>query len=359
MVEICQTGGLLTHTLARNYDVMNTDVEIKLDKLRSDYTGFVGQSFNHFLCPIIFKDEDVEICKAHIINQAFPNSSRAWTVQRKDVDGFFGSIFEADFIAVLYNENPSLGDTIANKKLSRLFKPEILFDGKSVDFFLARGNIPENFTKVEFDNDGEEVDLVIKMSPEDVQSASNREWEISVSKDVRISALVSLIKSAHLSLFELLGYRYAFSVGGYYVGKNILGDFYLINRERSKAAVLINAYSFFREFAHMVRPIQELDIELAGTITDRFVFACLGRNNQPWALMVFVKISESMHAVLIPIFDDAEMVNTYLQFMQNENDNLDVALCQFEQDHWKLDKNIVRIIWPKDGILYPESNFSG
>ena len=156
---------------------MNSGIEYKLNKLKTDYYQNIGQSFDHFFCPIMFKDEDVELCKAHVINQAFPNSSRAWTVQRKDIDGFFGANFEADSFAVLYKENQFFGDTITDRKLSNLFKPEILLDGNPVDFFKAQGEVPANFTRIEFDNEGELVHLDLKMSPENVQSFSDHEWE--------------------------------------------------------------------------------------------------------------------------------------------------------------------------------------
>jgi hypothetical protein len=46
------------------------------------------------------------------------------------------------------------------------------------------------------------------MHPEDVSAAVGQKWEIEISKDVRIPALVSLIKAAHLTFFEMLGYRF-------------------------------------------------------------------------------------------------------------------------------------------------------
>ncbi len=61
-----------------------------------------------------------------------------------------------------------------------------------------------------------------------------------------------------------------------------------------------------------------------------------------------------MHAVLVPIFDNAEMVKTYLNFLSNQNDYIDVSLCKYENDHWNIDKKVIRLHWPKDGVLYPK-----
>jgi len=72
---------------------MDQEVEQKLETLRSDYTEVAGKPFLHFLCPMLFRDEDVALCRAHIVNAAFPDSSRSSTVQRADVDNCYGHAF--------------------------------------------------------------------------------------------------------------------------------------------------------------------------------------------------------------------------------------------------------------------------
>jgi hypothetical protein len=67
------------------------------------------------------------------------------------------------------------------------------------------------------------------MHPTNVLTAAGKHWEIEISRDVRIPMMVSVIKAAHLTLFEMLGYRYALSLAGYFVGRQILGEFYLQN----------------------------------------------------------------------------------------------------------------------------------
>ena len=55
----------------------------------------MGEPFHHFYCPVLFLDDEAELCKAHIVNAVFAGSTR-WTVQRKDVDNFYGHVFESD-----------------------------------------------------------------------------------------------------------------------------------------------------------------------------------------------------------------------------------------------------------------------
>lgn len=97
---------------------MKDFVKSKLEKFRVNYTQITGQPFTHFFCPILFRDDNVPFSQAHIINYAFPNSSRSWTVQRSDVDNFYGSNFEADFISIQYKtDNISPSDVLINKTL--------------------------------------------------------------------------------------------------------------------------------------------------------------------------------------------------------------------------------------------------
>ena len=76
---------------------MNKDLQKRVEILREDYRRFSHKPFVHFYCPILHVDEPAELQKGHIINEAFSDSSRAWVVQRKDVDNFFASPFESDF----------------------------------------------------------------------------------------------------------------------------------------------------------------------------------------------------------------------------------------------------------------------
>jgi hypothetical protein len=55
-----------------------------------------GNPFKCFYCPILQTDEETELCMGHIVNKSIPNSCRKCVVQRKDVDGFYGVVVEAE-----------------------------------------------------------------------------------------------------------------------------------------------------------------------------------------------------------------------------------------------------------------------
>ena len=47
---------------------MNASDFKKLEGLRSDYQTVTGFPFEKFYCPILFRDENVELCRAHLVN---------------------------------------------------------------------------------------------------------------------------------------------------------------------------------------------------------------------------------------------------------------------------------------------------
>jgi hypothetical protein len=333
---------------------MSEEIDAKITRLRDDFKKVKGYSFNHFFCPILFKDEETELCKGHIINQAFRDSARTWTVQRKDVDGFYGEYFESDFISLEYKiEKLTPLDAITTPSLAKKLKPKILIDNEPVDYFSAKQNSQSNFTRIDIENNSKYANLVLKLSPEEVEAALNRNWEIEINADIQLAALVSLIKSAYLTLFELLGYFYVHSLGGYFVGWQILGEFFIKNQGKVKAEIIENARSFFGEFINMVRPIESLAIDIKGTITDKLLFVCKS-NHVYWAFIVFIRTSKKLHAVMIPVFDKPENVILFTDFLKRkEKTHITGNFCRFDKSkkQWEIDKTSHSLIWIK-------SNFS-
>ena len=329
-------------------------VKAKLDKLRDDYAQNSGQPFKYFYCPILYRDEKKPLCMAHIVNKAFPNSSRAWTVQREDVDNFYGSKFESDFTVIKHSGKYTPDEVLSDKHLSKILKPKILLNDNPIDYYYTENNIPDQFSPAIIGKNGQTSKFALKIAPEAVMNEIESDWEIDISRDLRLSALVSLIKSAHLTLFEMLGYKYVLSAGGNFVGQHIIGKFFEQNKSKAKAEVLENALTFFRDFAHMVRPLQSKNNGFKGTISDNQLLACRDANNNIWALIVFIRTNKNLHAVLIPIFDNVETIPKFINFLKSEKETIDVNFCRFKIENWELSKKSIKLTWPKTGILYPE-----
>jgi hypothetical protein len=330
---------------------LDSDVEQKLHWLRSDYEAVVGHSFSHFYCPILYRDEDVELCKAHIINRSFEASSRKWTTQRKDVDNFFGSVFEGDFGAMKHHGGELSEKVLLDPDLSKQLRPKILLGGEEIQHFLAQGPVPRDFTEVVVAHSDGPVRLGLKIHPDDALAATGKGWEIAVEKDVRLPALASLLKAAHLTLFELLGYRYALSAGGHFLGRTVLGDFFLQHRGFSKAEVLLAAASHFGRFANMMRPVLDPPAENEGTITDHDVFLCRCTDETPWAFIVFVRTSDLLHAVVVPVLESASASERFVTFLRGDGCALRGNRCRFEGDKWLGARQSEVLTWPKADFL--------
>src|SRR5258705_7940142 len=334
---------------------MKDFVKIKLEELRADYSEVKGEPFSHFYCPILFQDEDQPLCEAHIINQAFTNSARATTVQRADVDSFYGSRFESDFLDVQRHRERSTAEIVTDKALSRRFSSKIWLENKPVDFFFGSKGMPAQFTPVDLGDVKLSVPFGLKMHPTDVKAAQGKQWEIEVSRDVRIPMLVSVIKAAHLTLFEMLGYRYALSLAGHFVGQEILGKFFLQNKDKRKVEVVKSAVPYFREFANMVRPAISCPFDSQGTVSDKTFLMCMGSSGSAWGFIVFVKTGHVIHGVLMPVFEQVEQSVTYLDFLRNENSWMQVATCWFKGDKWEITQNTIPLNWPKNPLSYPNN----
>lgn len=108
----------------------------------------------------------------------------------------------------------------------------------------------------------------------------------------------------------------------------------------------------------MVRPVISCNIDIQGTISDRLLLICRGSSGSFWAMIVFLRISQQLHAAMIPVSDQANAIATFMEFLKNENDSIEVNICHFlqSQGQWEINKNSIRLVWPKKGILYPEGD---
>lgn len=325
---------------------MSEDMEQKLETLRTDFGTIVGRPFKHFYCPILFRDEPVPLCKAHVLNQAFYSASRAWTVQREDVDNFFGSAFESEFVLLQERGKYSPEEILADSYLSKKLRPKILVDGQELPHYRATGAIPEQHTELLLEVEGRPTaQLALKLSQSEALTTLGQDWSIEIGRDIRLPALVSLLKAAHLTLFELLGYSYALSAGGYFLGSDVLGKFFLDNREKRKSEILKSAKEHFTEFQNLVRPFAVAPSGLAGTITDGMLFLCAD-GAKPWGFVVLVRTGAEMHSVLVPYVEDDTSAAKFYSFMRQPPPQFQVKLAKFSGDHWEISTNSQIANWP-------------
>lgn len=325
---------------------MNSECEARLNALRTDFEEVFGRPFSHFYCPILYRDEDVDLCKAHIINRAFPDVGRQWTVQRADVDNFYGRCFESDFVNIQHLSGAAAG-SIVNKDLPVTFRADILRNGVPIPYYFASSaKTPSDHTNIRLETENGIAELRLKLSPQEVMATNDSDWEIRLEKDLRLPALVSLLKSAHLTLFRMLGYRYALSAGGHFMGKEILGSFFLNNHRHDKAAVLQNAARHFAEFSSMVRPVSADNHEVPATTENNECYLCETSSGVRWAFMAFIRTTDATHAVVVPIFEHQDGVSRFMTFMRTNGAELEARHCLFEDQVFKVSPRTRRFCWP-------------
>jgi hypothetical protein len=323
----------------------------KLQRLRADFQSIVGRPFDHFFCPVLFRDDVTALSRAHIINTAFRGSDRTWTIQRADVDGFYGAFLESDFLAIQERGQHDPLDVLSDKELWRRLRPKILIDGREVEHYFAEGPVPPHFSQLIVETpDGRPVELALKLQPSETLAALQESWEIVIEKDMRVAALASLFKAAHLTWFELLGYLYALSAGGHFLGHDILGTFYLSSTGKSKAGIVQSAEPHFREFVNLVRPMASVPKDLKGTISDRTAYLCTGSSG-PWAIATFIRTGPFTYAVLVPVLESVESAARFVRFLKEPAPRFEAQLVRYTGKIWEKSPASFTLNWPPANLV--------
>ena len=335
---------------------MNTSLLNRIIRCNDDYKKLTGETAQNFYCPILHVDQKVELQKGHIVNEAFVDSDRTWVVQRKDVDNFYGAYFESSFTAIQHYEKIDKHNIFCDLQLYKHFNPKIYLDGKQVNYFPFRKYpIPKGHTLVTVHSGSDETKLCINCENTDDFLDSGR-WKVIVSKDTRVSATVSLIKAAHLSMFSMFGYEYVLSDAGRYIGHDFLGRFYEENKsETSKQTIRRNAVKVFAELKNIVRPLAVGSDVMLGTVKDGEMSFCASNHGLPWGVIIFIRTGKLQHAVLLPAFYSSEGVETYRGFLQNDNTEIRVMKGKFDFNNktCRVNPDRIKTMWPKSLETWP------
>ena len=325
---------------------MNPQLAAKLDTLKTDYESVVGHPFKYFYCPILGTDEDTVLCQGHVINQKIPGADRSWTVQRADVDNRFGSLFESDFQAVEHAKLSPIAEALSNNDTARIFRPKLFFDSTPIDHYISPAPLPPEHTAVALEVNGATVPIRFKIPSEDILGALDGTWEFRVDKDFRLAYVVSILKAAHLTMFHLQGYRYALSYTGFFLGQTILGEFLrkIVGLDRTETMEM--AKEHFTPFAPMVRPVIALPWDFSGTVTDRNVLAWMF-GNRPWANAVLVRPGARMHAVVVPLLEDDDWTDTFLDFLEFPSRDVEMRVGRIGTDQIDVFRDSVTTRWPE------------
>lgn len=314
----------------------------KLRELADDYERVTGKRFEHFFCPILFRDEPTELCNGHIVNKAF-DASKLTTLQRKDVDGWYGTNFESDFADLRYRRM-KVRDIAKDQTAAKRLGLRVITNGKPIPHYYPKGRVPAQHSTIALDG----IRLALKMPPHELAKICD-ELQLECSKNLMLPSIVSLLKAAHLTLFAMLGYSYVFMEAGRLFGK-ILGDFYLANKDRSRAEILERARPYFGPYSQLVRPIGSGLDDFAGSPDARGFRVC-ERDGVRWGLIVFIRLSpQDIHSVMAPGFDSAQGAALFRDFLKGGGQQILARHVVFDGNAWQASPETVTLTWPEDSL---------
>lgn len=308
----------------------DNELNIRVEQLRAAFEKETGRSFTHFFCPILHSDEPEKLCKGHIIPKAF-GTCNIWVPQRADIDNFYGSVAEADFIAAVQDRSKTPFEKWVDPTLRKRHRPCIEFGGVRLPHYFPNEHVgaPGHTSVQVVGNNGETIcNVVVKMSPQAMKSLPGNTLTIAVERDYRPALVASLLKAAHLTLFRMLGYNHVFSPDGEQLA-HILRTFFVTHRETPRNQLQEPIAAHFRRYSDMISPMMVKDASvLQGTVTDNRVLGCIGGSEGIFAIGVVVKAGSDMFCVFLPS-SDGKTLDTYFGFLKDPPPSIAVRLLEY------------------------------
>lgn len=327
---------------------MSERLNTRVEMLKADFQAETGAPFKHFYCPFLHVDEPAPLCEGHIINEAF-GTCNAWMPQRKDFDNFYGSKVEADFISAAQDRTKTAFEKWIDPKLNQRYRPQLLSKGVSVEHYITKKiKSVQGHTPLVMTNAGGDIlgHLVIKKTPDEVKALHATDMQVvAVPPATFVPAIIaSVLKAAHLTMFNLIGYKYVFSTAGLYLA-GILRDFYERFRTTKKKSLAGELATAFRPHASLISPIiLKNPSVLAGTAIDNRLLAAIGGTEGTFAYGVLIPASpDDAFCVWLPSCL-GKTIDTYFSFLKEPPPSIAVKLIQFcpaegeHEAHWATSK---------------------
>lgn len=291
---------------------IDRELERRIAACRADYETHYGRPCRHFVCPILGRDEDVEMCRGHMVSLG---SNDIWVPQRKDVDNFYGSVVEADLATVMKDRGKDPWELLFNPSSRKRHRFQMTHKGEAVKFYFPQPShqpVP-NHTRIEIRDSSDEIfcNLAITKSPDDL--APDTRLDLIVERDFRPPVVAPILKAAHLTLFRMNGYNHVISSGGVLLG-DILKVFFE-QHEGSHAVPEEAVERYFSRYTSMIAPlvVKKADF-LNGTAEDNMLLLCEGATQGPYAMGAVVKVKADRFCVFVPT-DLGATIDTYVSFL--------------------------------------------
>ena len=315
---------------------MSDELNHRVEQFRRDFETVTGSPCQHFFCPILHRDELTELCKGHVVPESFSTSNQ-WVPQRADVDNFYGSTVEADFLKVVQDRDKSVLEMWQNPRLRKRHRPHLEYQGKRLEHYFPRDiQSVSGHTMIQFvDGDGKSVcNFSIKESADELAKLSGKDIQLVVDRDFRPAVVASVLKIAHLTLFSMMGYQYVFSPTGIYLA-DILRKFFVDNFGTSVNRWTTQnnpVHDYFGPLSKLVSPMMVIDDDvLRGTIVDQRVLLGIGATQGPFTIGVIIRADQDMFTVFLPT-DKGGTIDTFFSFVNEPPVAIHVKIFGFVSD---------------------------
>lgn len=305
---------------------------------KASYKRYSGVHCNPFFCPISLEEHNSEVIDGHIIPDSW-NISNITTPQVKDVDSFFGYAFQCNTThlqrtsKILDDDDPA--NLIHNLHLiSKHHKTKIWLGSDSTEIYKTTEkrlqSIPGNHSVFKINNQY----YAIKASPNTFQ---DKESEYNITIDTLANEIdsyfVTLLHSAHLTMFYFLGYKYVFSESGIWVATKLksiyehrLNRAYLLQHTRTLVKECVKIFSGFG-------PLQFMGLN--STLMSCTAFACYKKSRTPFGLMLIIEDGTQKNGIVIPWLYESRNntpLSLYQDYLRSGDNAFQIQAVRFNQE---------------------------
>ena len=145
---------------------------------------------------------------------------------------------EADFISAVQDRSKPAFQKWIDPKLNRRYRPQLYSKGQGVEYYITKqiASVPGHTPLVVVNPNGDLLgNIVIKKRPDEVMELHATDLQVVAVPPAHFvpAIIASVLKAAHLTMFNLLGYKHVFSTAGQYLA-GILREFFEKYRNTKK-----------------------------------------------------------------------------------------------------------------------------
>jgi hypothetical protein len=271
--------------------------EVQRQYFNADYTAVKGAPVKRFVCPITLRDEpDAVLCDGHILNEAIQTAARKTVVQWEDIDNYYGGTIEPDLTAFLNTPVAPAGHLMRKGKGLAVTFPS----GEQVAAFITdKAGARAKFPQIDLiDATGDTIASPFlrtdKLDPQ-LLKGLQVEWLMGFTDS---ALLGSVLKSAYLALWNILGYRYVFMAAGDCL-RQPLAKFFT---DRATRAQSVNYFSKFKGAVNVF--LNEIPEDHCNTVSDGLLWFHLRKagpeERRMFAMSCLFRVNQRMISVMVP-----------------------------------------------------------